>query len=64
MAERIKFRMVQSGDKGEFELFVDGRLVATGLKIAEDMHPLFLQISSCFRYWLPQRDEASPALMG
>jgi hypothetical protein len=56
--------MVQTGSAATFDLIVDGVVVATGLKIAEDMHPLFLQISSCFRYWLPQRDEASPALMG
>jgi hypothetical protein len=64
MPERVRFRLVQTGSAATFDLIVDGVVVATGLKIAEDMHPLFLQISSCFRYWLPQRDGASPALMG
>lgn len=62
--ERVRFRMVQSGDKATFDLIVDGVVVASGLKIAEDIHPLFLAISSYFRYWLPQRDGAKPALKG
>lgn len=64
MTDRIKFRLKQEGDTATFDLLVDGQLVAEGLKIAEDIHPLFLSISSFFRYWLPQRDGARPALKG
>jgi hypothetical protein len=56
--------MVQTGSAATFDLIVDGIVVATGLKIAEDMHPLFLQISSVFRYWLPQSNGQPAALKG
>jgi hypothetical protein len=62
--ERVRFRMVQTGSAATFDLIVDGVVVATGLKIAEDMHPLFLQISSVFRYWLPQSNGQPAALKG
>jgi hypothetical protein len=64
MNDRITFRMVQTGSTATFELIVDGRLVASDLKIAEDIHPAFLNLASVFRYWLPQRDGAGPALKG